>query len=150
MGSPKMVEVLLEKGADPSIVDQFGKSPMCYAAGRGFTDVVRVLLDGGIDVNAPYGNGLTAFMWAAGYSADAGYIDAIEVIELLLSRGARIDDRDDRGRTALMMAAELGHDEVVDALLGHGADVSLVDNEGNSASELASTDALRTRLTSSN
>jgi ankyrin repeat protein len=89
-------------------------------------------------------------MWAAGYSADAGYIDAIEVIELLLSRGARIDDRDDRGRTALMMAAELGHDEVVDALLGHGADVSLVDNEGNSASELASTDAIRTRLTSSN
>jgi ankyrin repeat protein len=49
-----------------------------------------------------------------------------------------------------MMAAELGHDEVVDALLGHGADVNLVDNEGNSASKLASTDAIRTRLTSSN
>ncbi len=148
MGTPDMVEVLLENGADPMLVDQFGKSPMCYAAGRGFTDVVRVLLDGGVDVNARYGNDLTALMWAAGHSADAGYLDALEVMNLLISRGARIDDRDDRGRTALMMAAELGHDEVVDALLGHGADVSLVDNEGKSASELASTDALRARLAS--
>jgi ankyrin repeat protein len=69
-------------------------------------------------------------------------------MNLLISRGARIDDRDNRGRTALMIAAELGHDEVVDALLGHGADAGLVDNEGKSASELASTDALRARLAS--
>ncbi|MGI9404647.1 MAG: ankyrin repeat domain-containing protein [Hyphomicrobium sp.] len=150
MGTPEMVEVLLKGGADPMLVDQFGKSPMSYAAGRGFTDVVRVLLDGGIDVNARYGNDLTALMWAAGHSADAGYLDALEVMNLLISRGARIDDRDDRGRTALMMAAELGHDEVVEALLDHGADVSLVDNDGKSASEFASTDVLRARLTSSN
>ena len=150
MGSPDMVEVLLKGGADPMLVDQFGKSPMCYAAGRGFTEVVRVLLDGGVDVNARYGNGLTAMMWAAGYSADAGYLDALEIMDLLLLRGARIDDKDDRGRTALMIAAELGHDEVVDALIGHGADVRLVDNEGKSAGELASTDALRARLTRSN
>jgi len=148
MGTPEMVELLLEGGADPILVDQFGKSPMCYAAGRGFTDVVRVLLDGGVDVNARYGNDLTALMWAAGHSADSGYLDAVEVMELLVSRGAHIDDRDNRGRTALMMAAELGHDEVVEALLGHGADLSVVDNEGKSASELASTDALRARLAS--
>jgi ankyrin repeat protein len=85
-------------------------------------------------------------MWAAGYSADAGYLDALEAMELLISRGARIDDKDNRGRSALMIAAELGHDEVVEALLGHGANVNLVDNEGKSASELASTDALRERL----
>lgn len=146
MGNPEMVSLLLKKGADPLLVDQFGKSAMCYAAGRGFDDVVSVLLDGGVDVNARYGNGLSALMWAAGHSVDAGNNSAIRVIKLVTARGAQIDARDNRGRTALMIAAELGYEEVVDALLGHGADPSLVDNSGKTPHDLATTESLRTRL----
>ena len=47
---------------------------------------------------------------------------AREVVALLLDAGAPIDAVDDRGRTALMMAAELGRGEVVDLLLARGAD----------------------------
>ena len=67
------------------------------------------MLDHGVDVNARYGNDLTALMWAAGYSDEAGVDDVIKVMTLLLDRGAHIDDQDNRGRTALMIAAELDH-----------------------------------------
>jgi uncharacterized protein len=145
-GSAEMVEMLLKRGADPLHADQFGKSAMCYAAARGYTEVVRVLLDGSVDVNIHYGNGLTALMWAAGYSVDAGIYDAIEVIKLLSARGAHIDERDNRGRTALMIAAELGRTEAAETLIRLGADRALVDSQGKSAGDLAPTEVLRAKL----
>ena len=39
---------------------------MTYAAVRGFAEVVRRLLDAGVDAKRHYGSGLTALMWAAG------------------------------------------------------------------------------------
>lgn len=145
-GSAAIVALLLKQGSDANIIDELGKSPICYAAGRGWTDVTRLLLDGGVDVNARYGNGLTALMWAAGYSEDAGYLDALKTIDLLVARGAYLDDKDNRGRTALMIAAELGHDEVLEALLRLGADPRLTDNDGKTAVELAATDVVRQML----
>jgi len=35
-------------------LDSMGKGPICYASGRGFTSVVRLLLEHGVDVNARY------------------------------------------------------------------------------------------------
>src|SRR5581483_11237407 len=146
MGSAPIVEFLIEKGADPKTVDQTGKSAIVYAAGRGFPAVVRLLLDHGVDVNARYGNDLTTLMWAAGYSDEAGVKDVVEVMTMLLDRGARIDDTDNRGRTALMIAAELNHAVAVDLLLARGADKTLKDKEGKRASDLTSLTALRDKL----
>jgi ankyrin repeat protein len=70
------------------------------------------------------------------------------VVDLLLSRGAQIDAVDDRGRTALMMAAELGHAEVVTMLVGRGADRSVRDKTGRSAFDLATDEGVRRTLTS--
>ena len=106
MGSVPIVELFIDKGVDPKTADGTGKSAIIYAAGRGFPAVVRLLLDHGVGANARYGNDLTVLMWAAGYSDEAGVKDVIEVMNLLLDRGAHIDDRrqsrpyraDDRGR----------------------------------------------------
>jgi ankyrin repeat protein len=65
---------------------------------------------------------------------------------MLLDRGAHIDDADNRGRTALMIAAELNHAEAVDLLLARGADNTLKDKEGKRASDLTSLTALRDKL----
>ena len=51
-------------------------------------------------------------MWAAGYTDEAGTEDMDEILKLLIDRGARLDDSDNRGRTALMIAAALGHKAV--------------------------------------
>jgi uncharacterized protein len=130
------------------MVDSTGKAAMVYAVARGFPKVVRVLLDHGVDVNARYGNELTALMWTAGYSSEAGTEDIVETLNLLLDHGARINDQDDRGRTALMIAAELGHGAAVDLLIRRGADMAVHDKAGKTALDLAESDELKAKLTS--
>ena len=120
-GSDKIVELLLAHGADPKQRDATGKTPLLYAAARGFGPIVTRLLGTGLDVNARYGNDLTVLMWAAGYANDVPADDGVAIVRMLLDKGAAIDAADDRGRTAMMTAAELGHDEVVDLLLRRGA-----------------------------
>lgn len=146
MGSAPIVQLFIDKDADTKAIDNTQKAAIVYAAGRGFYPVVRLLLDHGVDVNVKYGNDLTALMWAAGYSAEAGVKDVDQVMTLLIERGARVDDQDNRGRTALMIAAELGHAGAVDLLLAHGADKSLKDKQGKTASDLTSLTALRDKL----
>jgi ankyrin repeat protein len=136
-GNDRIVEQLLSHGAQPNVVDATGKAAMTYAAARGFIDIVRRLLDTGVDAKFRYGNELTALMWAAGHEDGVGASAAAGVVELLLGRGAPLDAVDDRGRTALMMAAELGHAEMVKMLMGRGADPSARDKSGKTALELA-------------
>jgi ankyrin repeat protein len=86
-------------------------------------------------------------MWAAGYSDEAGTEDMEKVLALLLDRGARIDDQDNRGRTPLMIAAELNHTVAVELQLARGADKTLRDKQGKSAADLTNLTALREKLT---
>lgn len=146
MGNEPLVRLLLDRGADPKKADATGKAPICYAVGRGYANVARVLLDHSIDVNTRYGNDLTALMWAAGHEDAAGSSDVADVLALLIDRGARLNDQDNRGRTALMIAASLGHERAVDVLLAKGADKGLRDKTGKSAADLAANSALRKKL----
>jgi len=146
-GRADLVGLLLDHGADINAVDGTGKSAICYAAGRGFPDVVRLLLDRGVDPNLRYGNDLTALMWATGYSEEAGTSDVEEILKLLVDHGARLDDKDNRGRTALMIAASLGHTAAAELLLSRGANAGDRDKSGKSAGDLAPSEALRAMLT---
>ena len=136
-GSERIVNLLLEKGADPNAADNTGKSAIVYATARGFAKIAERLLKAGVDVNARYGNGLTALMWAAGHANDVPDADGLKTTQLLLAQGARLDDVDNRGRSALMMAAELGHTHIIKLLLAQGATSDLKDHEGKTAADLA-------------
>jgi ankyrin repeat protein len=70
--------------------------------------------------------------------AKADYFDAarkgrIDVINALLKAGAPINARDERGYTALILAAYNDQPAMVDFLLAHGADACLGDSKGNTA-----------------
>ena len=108
--------------------------------------VALLLLNAGAHVDGRYGNDLTALMWAAGHSNDVPFSEGVETVGLLLSRGAGFDLADDRGRTALMMAAERGHAEIVTHLLSAGANLLARDDEGRSALDLASDASVRQAL----
>lgn len=146
-GNIKLVQLLIEKGADARAPDATGKTAIIYAAGRAYTAVVRLLVERGIEINLRYAHDLTALMWAAGHSEEAGAADVQETIGLLVEKGAGIDEVDDRGRTALMIAAELGRATAVEALIKAGADRTLTDKTGKSAGDLASNERVKTALT---
>ena len=135
-GRDSIVKMLLAHGADGRAPDDTGKPPVVYAAASARLDIVKLLLAGNIDINARYANNLTLLMWASGPDENVPEAQAIEVVSYLLDAGARIDDRDARGRTALMIAAEGGHAEMANLLLARGADPSLKDKAGKRAADL--------------
>ena len=146
-GRNQVVKMLLAYGADGQVADDTGKPPIVYAAASGNLDIVRQLLTQGLDVNARYANDLTLLMWASGPDQSVAEAQALELVSYLVDAGARIDDRDDRGRTALMIAAEGNHAEIAQLLLKHGADPTLRDKAGKRAADLTALSALREALT---
>jgi ankyrin repeat protein len=146
-GNDGIVEALLARGADDSAADDTGKPPIVYAAAAARYDVVTRLLARKVDINARYPNDLTLLMWACGPDEAAPEAQAIKIVQQLLDAGAHIDDRDARGRTALMIAAEGGRSGIANLLLARGADPSLKDKAGKRAVDLTVLTALRERLT---
>jgi serine/threonine-protein phosphatase 6 regulatory ankyrin repeat subunit B len=105
------VKVLVEGGADPRIATEQGTTPLILASGAG-TDVqrarslderamavqtARYLLDHGVDVNAA-----GQFGWTALHSAS--YQGLNDVVELLVSKGAKVDAMDGLGQTPLSIS----------------------------------------------
>jgi ankyrin repeat protein len=146
-GNDAIIEALLAHGANERASDETGKPPIVYAAAGARLDIVKRLLARNIDLNARYSNNLTLLMWASGPDEKASEAQAIKVVLYLLEAGAHINDRDDRGRTALMIAAEGGHAEIANLLLARGADASLKDKAGKRAADLTVLSSLRDRLT---
>ena len=96
------------------------------AAWWGNINVVRELLDKGVDVNAKHRDGWTALM----YAAKNGHTD---IARLLLDNGADTDSRSKYKTTAVMHAAERGHFDTVNVLLDNGADVNAKAESGCTA-----------------
>ena len=109
---------LISTGAHAQTANRDGATPMFLAATNGNAAMIRMLLDAGVDSNAPVlSHGETALMMAS----RTGKLDAVKV---LLDRGARVNAVENlRGTSALMWAAEQGHSSVVQLLLERGADV---------------------------
>ena len=147
-----VVDALLAAGADVKIEDAGGASALTYASAEGFESavtalqkrgakagdrelllasarcnlgIVRSYLGGGMGVN-PKDAGTTPLIVAAGGNC-------VEVVGLLLDRGADLNAKDSDGWTALIKASAGGHAEVVRVLLAKGADMSPTDSAGRSA-----------------
>jgi ankyrin repeat protein len=114
---------LLSRGApfDPSAV-LFGRSRLLLATTFGNTDMVRLLLDLGADLETPGVTGGTVLEEAA----RRGHR---EIVGLLLAAGADPNTVDNTGNPPLRWAVERGHLEIVDALLDAGASTEVVGRE---------------------
>lgn len=80
------------------------------------------------------GTGYGTPLWYAASGPEPG---GVAVAELLVRAGARVNDRCEKGRTALHVAAVWGKLDMVLYLLHHGADPTLTDEDGRTPSQLA-------------
>jgi ankyrin repeat protein len=105
-------------------------TPLILAAAYGHVAVVRVLLEGGADVQRFNDDKRTALHTAA-------YNGHLEVCRLLLDWGANVDTEYKGKYTALHDAAFSGHLLVVQLLVERGAGVGLKSHNGLTAADWA-------------
>lgn len=95
----------------------------------GKTELAKLVVERGADINVRNSGGLTALMQAS-RQGDA------ELVSYLIDKGADINAIDNYGGTALSMAANNGHTEVVKRLLDKGAvDASIKGQTAQQAAE---------------
>lgn len=106
------------------------ESPLMLAAIKGHIEAVKALIARDADVNKP---GWTALHYAASGTTP----EHTRIIALLLENHAYIDAASPNGTTPLMMAAQYGTSDAVQLLLDEGADPSLKNQLGLTASDFA-------------
>lgn len=123
------VKSLIETGADLEEKINFGESkgmtPLYLAGRMGWTEVAKLLINAGANVNAKASDGssvLTAFLLR----------NNTEVIKLLLEAGADLNIKVG-SRTPLMIAAVKGNVEIINLLLNSGVNINETDKDGLSA-----------------
>ncbi|MBF0256474.1 MAG: ankyrin repeat domain-containing protein [Gammaproteobacteria bacterium] len=125
------LDLLLQQQPDPDVRDSCQWTPLMKAAHLGHKAVVQrlLLLDAQVDL-ADKG-GYTALLLAASNNH-------VEIIDLLHARGANLNQQErTNGWSALIWAANMGHQASVERLLQLGADPSLRDLKGRTALDWA-------------
>jgi ankyrin repeat protein len=128
--------MLLERGADVNAANRFGVAALALAAHNGRSDVVEALLQAGADANKADDNGATPLIQTA----------SGPIATMLIERGADVNAVNRFGSTALLLAAEEGHGDVVEALLQAGADVNKADENGYAPLSVAASAPIATML----
>ena len=109
-----MVNVLLKHGADPNRVGPAGTTALMWAVPD--VEKVRLLVAGGANVNARSDSERTPLLAAASFPR------TVELLRLLLDRGADLRAQDRTGATALALAVRSADVEVVRFLVDKGLD----------------------------
>ncbi|XP_037599317.1 ankyrin repeat and SOCS box protein 3 isoform X1 [Cebus imitator] len=117
-GHWKIVQILLEAGADPNATTLEETTPLFLAVENGQIDVLRLLLRHGANVNGSHS--------MCGWNSlhQASFQENTEIIKLLLKKGANKECQDDFGITPLFVAAQYGKIESLSILISSGANVN--------------------------
>lgn len=133
---------LLDPYSSPA--DHLSSLPLHHACKSGHLEVARFLLEQGSDYSS-YLTGLSAVEMAAANNS-------CEILELLIERGASVEDSGAGGRPPIVSAAAGGCIEALQLLLDAGADPNAADLLGNTALHVVVTalpdpsDIIRTML----
>ena len=113
-----VAELLIVKGADISLHEKNKASPLHLALHQGHNEVIKLLIANEVDAVSKCGScGLSPLATAAA-NCDR------EVVKLLISKGADVNEKGEEGLTALHTAAENGNNDVAELLIEKGADIT--------------------------
>jgi hypothetical protein len=111
--------------------DENGWTPLDWAARKGHSEITRLLLQNGADVNAKDRWDRTPLHCSAFY----GHID---ILHLLVENGADLEAQDDDGSRALHDAAYYGNLPFIQELISrYHVDINARDNDGETALRVA-------------
>ncbi|AID46966.1 ankyrin repeat protein [Penguinpox virus] len=146
----RLTRLLLSKGANPNILNKTNKSPIYYSIESNNPDITMLLIDKfifdnkdpilshaikhysksilhaliekGVSINARDKYGKTPLHYAASYCKD------IDVIKLLLERGADVNAKSYIRNLTPLHSSYLKSPRVLKLLLQHGADINSLDS----------------------
>ena len=117
---------LLERGADPNARAEGGMTALMYAAERGDTLMIRILVLNGADTELSFVEKTSPLMVAV---LNRNFPAA----HWLLKLGANPNARDEYGGNCLVYSAATNQYDMADLLLFYGADPGAVNDDGNDA-----------------
>ena len=131
----RLAQLMLERGADVNARDNDQATPLHSASYMSKLEATRVLLDNGANIHAKNIQGRTPLHIV---SQDRYSISEPALVELLLSRGADVNERDNDQATPFLLASLCLKPEIAEKLLQNGADVNAVNIHGQNALHLVS------------
>ena len=160
-GRDRIVRILIESGAQLDTKSNGGKTALMFACEEGFFKVVKMLLLAGADSKIKDNNGRTALLLTAeakhmsnakkmkeekvgdityfGYHEmhKRSHVQYRKILRLLVANGADINEMNSNGETALMVACQREHFNLVKEIISLGCDIELEDNRGYTAMFIA-------------
>ncbi len=123
------VGALIDAGADINIRDDLKDNPFLYAGAEGLLDILRLTIAAGADTRMTNRYGGTALIPAA----ERGHVAVVEA--LLTHSDVDVNHINNLGWTALLEAVVLSdgglrHQQIVQLLIAHGADINIPDQDG--------------------
>ena len=116
-GLTELVKIIIDKGKSVNS----NKNLLSLVSMKGHLDVIKLLVNAGIDVNSY--NGRDINKTALYYACFCGYK---EIVEYLLEHNVKIQN-------ALTIASYKGHKDIVEILIQAGADINVKDEDGYTA-----------------
>jgi ankyrin repeat protein len=128
-GCYKIIEMLLENGADPNLKTTSGDSPFLACCSTGEIKTLELLLKFKANINDYDSHRNGGLHIAVGEKNKS-------LIEFLLKKGAKPNIKDDQGLTPLHLAVLEEDEEACLLLLEHGANPSIKNKEGETAYDI--------------
>ncbi|KAK6508725.1 hypothetical protein TWF506_010803 [Arthrobotrys conoides] len=139
-GHEDVVRLLLDAGADWSLLTEDGRTTGLIALEQGWTNIFSLLLKRGLSLEKP----LSRRIWNSGtplhIAAAYGFEETIKEILEIGAMGAtefNISKTDSAGNTALHNAVNTGFITIVQLLVENGIDIDLENENGKTALDLA-------------
>lgn len=123
------VKALVQEGADINIQDDRLDNVVLYAGAEGSLEIIRIAIEAGADMTITNRFGGTALIPAS----ERGHVEVVK--ELLTNSDIDVNHINRLHWTALLEAVILGdggekHQEIVQLLVEHGADLTIGDEDG--------------------
>jgi ankyrin repeat protein len=106
--------LLLEKGANPNLRFSFQdpRPLLFYAISGGDVRLAEAMIEKGADPNGMFGSS------ALGVAIQE---DRVEMVRILIAKGAHVNAKDEQGKTPLAIAAPRQNNQIIELLKGAGA-----------------------------